>query len=120
MKRKLLVVLFLSQFIPVVHAQDHPDTHRTKQIQRALLKAGEHITINGIWDYQTIEALRSIAKANNWQHGVVPDARVLQEIGLGARYPHLINPDTAWIRQGAARQRVEEAIATKIASLGHK
>jgi hypothetical protein len=45
----------------------------------------------------TTAALRQVAKDHGWQTKSVPDARVLIWLGLGPRYPHLLNQGTAWI-----------------------
>ena len=42
-------------------------------------------------------ALRQAAKDHNWQSKVAPDSRVLIFLGLGPKYSHLVNPETAWI-----------------------
>lgn len=42
-------------------------------------------------------SLRQVAIDHKWQHVSVPDSRVLIWLGLGPRYPHLLNPKTAWV-----------------------
>ena len=42
-------------------------------------------------------SLKQVAIDHHWQHVSVPDSRVLIWLGLGAKYPHLLNPKTAWL-----------------------
>jgi hypothetical protein len=65
--------------------QQVPDKQRILQIQQALVDKG-YTTIppSGIWDQQTISALRDIADGMEWQLDNVPDARVLILLGLGS------------------------------------
>jgi len=44
-----------------------------------------------------MENLKAVAKAHKWQHVSVPDSRVIIWLGLGPKYPHLLNPKTAWL-----------------------
>ena len=103
--RHLFTVLLLAT---AMAAQDHPDPHRTKEIQRALKSAGYHVQVNGHWDGTTSQALIEIAKQHNWQHRAVPDARVIIWLGLGPSTKGLLNPQTAQvasrINQGYGRR----------------
>lgn len=62
---------------------------RAKEITHALAIRGYH------GDMMT--SLKQVAVDHHWQHVSVPDSRVLIWLGLGARYPHLLNPKTAWL-----------------------
>ena len=93
----LLVVLWLL-LISNLHGQDHIEPARQAQI-RAALKAHGYPG-----DMDT--ALRQVARDHNWQTKVAPDSRVLIFLGLGPKYSHLVNPETAWI---ATPTNVQEA-----------
>lgn len=67
---------------------------RQAEIKRALHQHG----YNG--DMTT--ALKQVAQDHGWQHKVAPDARVIIWLGLGPKYNHLLNPETAWIPSPAA------------------
>lgn len=64
--------------------QKQPDPARTLQIQNALVQAGKLSSASGKWDKPTIDALRQIAADHQWQTCHVPDARVINTLGLGA------------------------------------
>ncbi len=76
--------------------QQKVDTHRTQQIQQALISShyldGEP---SGAWDTKTQEALRRYQAANGWQSKVVPDSRALIKLGLGPNNDRLLNPESA-------------------------
>jgi peptidoglycan hydrolase-like protein with peptidoglycan-binding domain len=79
-----------------VRGQKKIDNARTREIQRALVKAhylDEEPT--GVWDAQTEAALRRYQAANGWQTKVVPDSRALIKLGLGPNHDGLMNPETA-------------------------
>lgn len=75
------------------HGVDPP---RAKEIQKAL-RSHEHteVRVTGQMDGPTMAALKMIAKEHHWQSKSVPDARVLEFIGLGPSQDKLLNPDTA-------------------------
>lgn len=72
------------------------DPLRAREIQRALQSHSHpEVRVTGQMDGPTMAALLSIAKDHHWQSKSVPDARVLEFLGLGPVYQKLINPDTA-------------------------
>src|SRR5271169_6005994 len=90
MKATLAVALLLA-IAPVVLAnhkfkpkQTQPDKARVLQIQDALVREGKLLVTTGNWDKLTIEALRGMAAEHGWGTCHVPDARVLNILGLGA------------------------------------
>lgn len=89
----LYVILWTLLFCYASHAEIAPK--RAQEIQRALRRQGYAISLSGVMDGPTTSALRDVAKKNGWQTKCVPDARVLQRIGLGAKPNKLLNPDTA-------------------------
>src|SRR5208337_1201712 len=95
--RNIIVCILLTA---TAVAQENPDAQRTKDIQRALRSAGyTHVIRDGLWTDNTVQALKQIAKDNHWQTQSVPDARVLQWLGLGAVYKRLLNPNTAQVSE---------------------
>ena len=62
---------------------------RAQEIRRALDIRGYH--------GDTMADLKKVAIDHKWQHASVPDSRVIIWLGLGPKYPHLLNPKTAWI-----------------------
>ncbi len=73
---------------PVIHkGQLHIDTHRILEIQTALIKY-DYLSRepDGKWDKDTVSAMRQLQADNGWQTKLVPDARALKLIGLGADY----------------------------------
>lgn len=88
MNRFLVVALLLVS--PVAQAnkshpkQTQPDKARVLQIQDALVREGRLHSASGNWDKPTIAALRAVAIAHGWSTCHVPDARVLNVLGLGA------------------------------------
>jgi hypothetical protein len=58
---------------------------RATQIQTALIKAGYLTgTPSGTWDAQSQAAMEKLQADNGWQTKMVPDARALNKLGLGA------------------------------------
>jgi hypothetical protein len=58
---------------------------RATQIQTALIKAGYLTgTPSGTWDAQSQAAMEKLQADNGWQTKLVPDARALNKLGLGA------------------------------------
>ncbi len=84
----LLVLLCVSIAVAKPHKkqpkQQHPDPARTTQIQEALVKRGYPVNVTGVWDEPTFNALHAAAKDNGWSTCHVPDARVINWLGLGA------------------------------------
>src|SRR5208337_11805 len=116
--RNIIVCILLTA---TAVAQENPDAQRTKDIQRALRSAGyTHVIRDGLWTDNTVQALKQIAKDNHWQTQSVPDARVLQWLGLGADYKNLLNPDTAQIAEkvnhGTVKQSIHDNRGTLTAS----
>jgi len=62
---------------------------RAQEIRHALAIRGYHKDM--------MTDLKQVAIDHHWQHVSVPDSRVLIWLGLGPRYPRLLNPTTAWI-----------------------
>lgn len=80
-----LVLLFL---VTSMTAQSIAPSRQT-EIQRALNTHG--------YRGEMSVALKQVAKDHGWQTRSVPDSRVLILLGLGPKYPHLLNPETAWV-----------------------
>jgi hypothetical protein len=64
--------------------QMQPDRERVMQIQDALVRVGKLPAVTGNWDKPTWDALRAVATEHGWSTCHVPDARVLNVLGLGA------------------------------------
>ena len=62
------------------------DAERATEIQSALIKNG-YLTgePTGRWDAQSISAMQKLQSDNGWQSKLVPDARALNKLGLGAQ-----------------------------------
>jgi len=70
---------------PFVIRQKQPDKKRVLQIQKALIADGYMVgPATGRWDKATIDELATIARDHGWQTRHVPDARVLNLLGLGS------------------------------------
>jgi hypothetical protein len=89
--KNILAVAALLAIAPVVLAnhkfhpkQTQPDKERVMQIQDALVRAGKLSAVTGNWDKLTWDALRAVATEHGWSTCHVPDARVLNVLGLGA------------------------------------
>ena len=89
--RNILAVALLLAVAPVIFAnhkfhpkQTQPDPARVSQIQDALVGQGRLTSASGLWDKTTITALRQMAGEHNWQTCIVPDARVINILGLGS------------------------------------
>lgn len=90
--RKLLTTVLLLAIAPVILANHHkfkpkqtqPDPARTLQIQQALVQTGKLSVTTGVWDKPTLDALRAMANEHGWQTCIVPDARVINVLGLGS------------------------------------
>jgi len=87
--RILVVALLLTA--PTMQAQHkfhpkqtQPDKARVLQIQDALVRQGRLPATTGLWDKPTIAVLRAIATEHGWSTCHVPDARVLNLLGLGS------------------------------------
>lgn len=72
---------------------DHPSAApagitplRATEIQNALIRAGYLRSGSGVWDAETVAAMRRYQQDHQWQTRLVPDARALIALGLG---PHL-------------------------------
>src|SRR5271154_3726204 len=86
-----LLVIALLLVAPALQAQHHkfkikqtqPDKARVLQIQDALVKQGRLPAASGNWDKTTWDALRAIATEHGWSTCHVPDARVINVLGLG-------------------------------------
>lgn len=73
--------------------QKQPDKKRVIQIQSALIDQGYlGGTPSGIWDQQTQSVLGKIAADHGWQSRHIPDARVLNILGLGASTTDMYAP----------------------------
>ena len=62
--------------------------NRQVEIRQALKRNG--------YTGETTAALKQVARDHHWQTKSVPDSRVLILLGLGPKYPHLLNFKTAW------------------------
>jgi hypothetical protein len=89
-KRTALIFLL---FAPLAFANTHhkkqprqtqPDPARAREIQEALVRAGKLTNPSGKWDQPTWNALRDMAQEHGWSTCHVPDARVLNVLGLGS------------------------------------
>lgn len=58
---------------------------RATEIQNALIRAGYLRRGSGVWDNDTIAAMRRYQQDHHWQTRLVPDARALIALGLGPR-----------------------------------
>ena len=58
---------------------------RATEIQNALIRAGYLRSGSGVWDAETIAAMRRYQQDHQWQTRLVPDARALIALGLGPR-----------------------------------
>jgi len=67
---------------------------RVRQIQIALRARGYTCPVNGRLDRATLAAMIQIQQQNGWQTRHVPDARLLDWLGLGARHNYLGNTNT--------------------------
>lgn len=86
--RKFLVSKLVSlMLLGTAWAQMAPS--RQTEIKTALRRHG--------YTGEMTAALKQVAKDNRWQTKSVPDSRVLILLGLGPKYPHLLNNGTAWI-----------------------
>jgi hypothetical protein len=88
---RLLVIALLLATAPALLAnhkfhpkQTQPDKARVLEIQDALVREGRLPAASGNWDKPTWDALRAIATEHGWSTCHVPDARVLNVLGLGA------------------------------------
>lgn len=77
----IMLVLLVATSAP---AQIGPS--RARQIQEALRRYGIAVRVTGAMDAQTLQALKDLQKENHWQTHRIPDARVLDLIGLGAKH----------------------------------
>jgi hypothetical protein len=85
------------------HGQQKIDSHRTLQIQEALIR--EHYLDGkptGVWNDATQQAMQRYQADNNWQSKTTPDARALIKLGLGPDHEHLLNPESAMTSQPPA------------------
>jgi len=89
--KRLLVVALLLAVSPALFAQHkfrikqtQPDKARILEIQDALVRRHWLPSASGKWDKPTIAALRALAAERGWPTCHVPDARVLNILGLGA------------------------------------
>ena len=87
--RLLIIALLLAA--PTMQAQHkfhpkqtQPDKARVLQIQDALVKQGRLPAASGNWDKPTWDALRTMAREHGWSTCHIPDARVLNLLGLGS------------------------------------
>ena len=85
--RLLIIALLLAA--PTMQAQHkfhpkqtQPDKARVLQIQDALVKQGRLPAASGNWDKPTWDALRTMAREHGWSTCHIPDARVLNLLGL--------------------------------------
>ena len=67
---------------------------RVRQIQTALRERGYQVPLTGRLDSKTLAAMKQIQKQNGWQTRRVPDARLLDLLGLGAKHNYLGNTTT--------------------------
>ncbi len=67
---------------------------RVRQIQAALRTRGYQCPVNGRLDRATLAAMKQIQQQNGWQTRYIPDARLLDWLGLGARHNYLGNANT--------------------------
>jgi hypothetical protein len=78
---------------PFVIRQKQPDKKRVLQIQKALIADGYLAGLpTGRWDKATIEELAVIAQDHGWQTKHIPDARVLNLLGLGSTTAGVFEP----------------------------
>jgi hypothetical protein len=97
---KYLIVLGVALLIatslaarPFVIHQKQPDRKRVLQIQKAMIADGYLIGApTGRWDKATIDMLAAIAQDHGWQTRHVPDARVLNLLGLGSTTAGVFEP----------------------------
>jgi hypothetical protein len=65
---------------------------RVMQIQEALIRV-HYLTgkPNGMWDAQTIAAMKKYQADHGWQTRLTPDSRALEKLGLGPNYSDALN-----------------------------
>lgn len=88
-----------------MRGQQKIDSDRATSIQDALIR--EHYLTGdptGVWDDQSVEAMRRYQGDHGWQTKEVPDSRALIKLGLGPSNDHLLNPDSAMTSTPIARQ----------------
>jgi peptidoglycan hydrolase-like protein with peptidoglycan-binding domain len=70
---------------PKAKTQSGISPERATQIQTALIREG-YLTgaPSGTWDAQSQAAMEKLQADNGWQTKLVPDARALNKLGLGA------------------------------------
>ncbi len=59
---------------------------RATEIQNALIRAGYLRSGSGVWDAETVAAMRRYQQDHQWQTRLVPDARALIALGLGPNH----------------------------------
>ena len=101
LKSVVHVVLLLVVLLVGAAAYGIPNS-RVMQIQHALIQQGYHVRLTGRMDKSTVAALKDFQKKHGWQRRIVPDARALQELGLGPKYHNLLNYKTAWLAKGSS------------------
>lgn len=75
-----------------VHGQQAIEPARVTEIQQALIH--EHYLSgepNGVWNAETIDAMRKFQADQGWQTKLMPDSRALKKLGLGPDYSTAIN-----------------------------
>ena len=97
--KNILAIALLLAVAPAILAnhkfhpkQTQPDPARVLQIQQALVENGKLPVASGNWDKPTIDALRQMAGEHNWQTCIVPDARVINVLGLGSNTAGIAAP----------------------------
>ncbi len=84
--------------------QQRIDPERATSIQEALIR--EHYLTGeptGVWDGQSVAAMRRYQSDQGWQTKEVPDSRALIKLGLGPTNDHLLNPESAMTSTPIAR-----------------
>jgi hypothetical protein len=88
MKKLTLIALLIAlpAFANTHHKpkQTQPDPARVREIQEALVQQNRLPAVTGKWDEPTWNALRDMAQEHGWSTCHVPDARVLNILGLGS------------------------------------